>query len=664
MSTSTHDEAADTSKSLEGPARPAGTVTGRALLLGAMGAAAIGLGVPWGTHVLRGSYMALDFSTPAAVVLLFLLVAGPSLLLLRLRKQLALTTAEIVTIYSMMVVACAIPTMGVTAQVIPMMTGAHYYASPENQWTELILPHIQPWLTPGGTAQGAPVIQHLYEGLPGGAQVPWGAWVAGLSAWVPFLLCLHVVMICMMVLLRKQWVDNERLAYPLTYLPLALAGADSGGRPTILSQRTFWIGFSIAFVLASLKGLSFYFPQMPKMDPTTSVTVIENIWSLEFRLSFPMVGFFYLVSLETTFSLWFFNLLTQIVRAIMDFLGVSSSESMGVFGAQRPTFHYLGAGAFLALVGSNLWISRHHLSRIWERVTGRGDPEYDSGEIISYRIAFWAMVVGLVGMTWWLVATGIPVLVAPLFVIMAFVFYIGLTRIVVESGMAEGVAPSIAPSIVAGWLGAGPLGNKGLVALGLTYVWTSDIRTYVMASAANSLKMAQVIEHKQHRLFWGFIIAILVALATSMWLTMTRAYDQGGVTLNHWFFHGVPMSAYNWVKDWTIRQPGPSYSGISLTALGAVIYVFLTAMRFRFPSWPFHPIGYSIGSVWIMDAMWFTCFITWLVKGVILRYGGMKGYQFMRPVFLGFICGQFTANGVWLLIDQLTGTTGNLVFWI
>jgi len=100
VSTSTHDEVANRSKSLEGPARPAGTVTGRALLLGAMGAAVIGLGVPWGTHVLRGSYMALDFSTPAAVVLLFLLVAGPTLLLLRFRKQLALTTAEIVTIYS------------------------------------------------------------------------------------------------------------------------------------------------------------------------------------------------------------------------------------------------------------------------------------------------------------------------------------------------------------------------------------------------------------------------------------------------------------------------------------------------------------------------------------------------------------------------------------
>ena len=149
-----------------------GIVTGRALLLGTLGAGGVGLLAPWAIHILRGSYMALDFSTPGAVALLFVLVAGPNLLLLRFRRSLALTTAEIITIYTMMVVASAVPTMGLTAQVIPLSTGPYYYATAENAWDQKITPHVSSWLTPLGSAVDAPVITDLYEGLPAGAQVP------------------------------------------------------------------------------------------------------------------------------------------------------------------------------------------------------------------------------------------------------------------------------------------------------------------------------------------------------------------------------------------------------------------------------------------------------------------------------------------------------------
>jgi hypothetical protein len=145
---------------------------------------------------------------------------------------------------------------------------------------------------------------------------------------------------------------------------------------------------------------------------------------------------------------------------------------------------------------------------------------------------------------------------------------------------------------------------------------------------------------------------------------MTRAYTLGGVTMNPWFFTGSVNVAYKWVQDWIVKQPGPSYAGIVYTVIGAAIYVLLTALRFRSPKWPFHPIGYCIGSVWIMDRIWFTCFLTWLAKGTILRYGGMVSYQNLRPVFLGLICGQFTCNVVWVFADWLTGHTGNQIFWI
>ncbi len=624
-------------------------------MLGSVGAAGIGLLVPWASYVVRGSSMATEVSTPAAVGLMFLLVAGPNLLVLHLRRRLALSTAELITIYSMMVVASAIPAMGLTAQVIPLTTGAYYYASPENRWGELITPHIAPWLAPQGAAPDAPVITDLYEGLPPGGIVPWGAWATPLAAWLAFLLPLHLVMMCMMVLLRKQWVQNERLSYPLTYLPLVLAGADSGGRPVILRNPLFWMGMAIPAVVGSLRGLHYYFPSVPNIRLNPMVYVVERHWLLQFIISFAMLGFFYLVSLDTTFSLWFFSLLANATRVLLEVVGIRSQENLCIFGGWDAIFQYLGGGAFLALVVSGLWVARGHLSTIWQRVLGRAGPDVDSHEVISYPTAFWGMIVGLLIMGGWLVAAGLPAVVVPIFLVIAMAIFLGLTRVVVEAGVAMAEVPIIAPGLTAGLVGWDLLGNRGVVVLTQAYIWSSA-RTFVMCSAANSLKMTHVIREGHRRLWGGFWLAIVLALAASIWLTMTRAYVEGGITFS---FINYINCVFPWTADWNTRQPGHSTMGLVLTSAGAAIFLFLTAMRFRFLQWPFHPIGFCLGVTQSGTHIWFSCFLIWLIKGAILRYGGMRLYDTARPLFLGFICGQYTTKLIWLVIDWLTGHTGN-----
>ena len=471
----------------------------------------------------------------------------------------------------------------------------------------------------------------------------------------------------MMVLLRKQWVENERLAYPLTYLPLTLAGASSGGVPVILRNPVFWIGMGIPLVLGSLAGLHHYFPAVPAPNLVPRVTVVQGLWSLAFRFSFPMLGFFYLVNLETSFSLWFFNLLFRSAWAVLTSIGITFQENLSAYGADlQVPFRYLGGGAFLALVGTNLWVARGHLRTIWQRVLGQVGPEVDSNEIISYRTAFWGMIVGLIAMGCWLNLAGLPLLVVPIFVIFAMALFLGITRVVVESGLAIARPPIIAPALTAGLLGWELIGSQGIVVLAQAFIWAGDLRTFVMCSAANSLKMTDVVEHGHRRLWAAFWLAILLALAASIWLTMSRAYMQGGTTMHHWFFggHAAERRPYQWAADWNIRQPNPSLMGVIFTGLGAVIFVFLTAMRFRFLKWPFHPIGFAIGGSRTVSWVWFPCFLSWLIKGAILRYGGMRLYEGARPLFLGFICGQYTTNLVWLIIDWLTGHTGNQIFWI
>jgi hypothetical protein len=41
--------------------------------------------------------------------------------------------------------------------------------------------------------------------------VPWEVWLLPLLYWLLFALALFLVMVCMMVILRRQWVENEKL---------------------------------------------------------------------------------------------------------------------------------------------------------------------------------------------------------------------------------------------------------------------------------------------------------------------------------------------------------------------------------------------------------------------------------------------------------------------
>ena len=205
----------------------------------------------------------------------------------------------------MLVVACAIPTMGYSAQLLPIITAPFYFATPENNWAELIQPHIKPWLTP----QSNLGIKYFYEGLPSWEDgIPWAIWIKPLLVWGSFAMALYLVMISMMVILRRQWMEHERLVYPLAQLPMEMAAPRGQSvLSPLFKSRIMWLGFGIAFLIASLKGFHFYNPAIPHLELEQSVPIFKNTETLFFRFSFPMLGFCYLVNPDVAFSMWFFQ---------------------------------------------------------------------------------------------------------------------------------------------------------------------------------------------------------------------------------------------------------------------------------------------------------------------------------------------------------------------
>ena len=636
--------------------------TGRAFVIGALLSLLLGIGAPYANMIIRGTYMALDFSTAGALFLFFILVGVLNTLAKGINRDLALSGSEMVTIYIMMIIASAIPTCGWSEYLLPILTSPFYYATPENNWADLIHSHVPGWMVP----QGSEVIKYFYEGLPEGRRIPWGAWIRPLLLWGGFAIALYLVMISVMVILRRQWVERERLIFPLVQVPLEMVRGERGSLLTpFFKDAVMWMGFSIPLAVGSLNALHSYFHFLPRVNLVSTLPIFRRTTTLILRVSFPMIGFSYFINLDIAFGLWLFNLLAKIQEGAFNVLGITSTEKLGIYSIPTsPILAHQKMGAMIVLVLFGLWVGRGHLKEVLRKALGRAPDVDDSGEILSYRAALLCLVGGLVFCGLWLWVSGLPPLVVLLFLSAGLVLFVGVTRIVAEAGVAAARAPMAAPDFVVSGIGCPALSPAGLTTLAFAYIWAADIRTFVMASCANGLKLGERIRSRSKRpLFWAMGVSIVVSLIGSVWIILKLSYTYGGINLNPWFFGGGALAPFNYVAS-KLNSPTPVHWGGWLsTGIGAGLMGLLMLARQHFLWWPLHPLGFPIGGIWVVDEISFSIFLAWLIKAVVLKYGGPRLYRRTRPFFLGLILGQYTTAGIWLVIDFFTGMTDNAIFF-
>ena len=289
-----------------------------------------------------------------------------------------------------------------------------------------------------------------------------------------------------------------------------------------------------------------------------------------------------------------------------------------------------------------------------------GAPDVDDrGELLSYRTAVLGTLLGSLLALVWLLVAGLNLLTAAVFLTMSMVIFIGLTRIIAQTGLASYRATVAAPVFTVNALGSSLVGAPGLTILGLNFAWSADVRTFVMASAATGVKLAQETALEGRRLFGAVVGAIFVTLVGSAWAIIELSYQYGGINLVGWQFSGLPTFTGNWITH-NLNNPQPTQSWhMAFTVLGAVLMGIMSYVKNRFAGFPIHPIGMTLGMTAPMYHLWFSVFIAWLLKAAILKYGGARVYTQLRPFFLGMVLGGFGSAGFWLIVDYFTGMTGN-----
>lgn len=644
--------------------RTSSGVSVRAMLIGLVVTALIDLWIHYAELVLggtRGHTALANTSIPVGAFDALFALVGINLILTRLSPKLRLLPAELLVIYVMSAVSTVLSSSGGLHFLIPTITAAHYFArmNPENGWSGLFMRYVPKWIT-----QSNP--EALKAFYAGGATLNLHQWATQILIWCGFLMVFTTATLCMVYILRKQWIEREHLPFPTVMLPLELV---KEGTP-LLKDRLFWIGTISTFCIVCWNTLSANYPSIPQINlrvTDLSANFPNPPWNALNPVTltfFPFaIGIGYLLSTEVVFSCWFFFVVSKLEAVF----GVASGLSTGATsGSVFPWLSYQSAGSFLGLAGVSIWISRRHLQDVF-RAAFADNPNNDP-EAKGYRLAVIGLIFCVLAMIAFTVAAGATLPMALIWVILMLAYLIAATRIRAETGNAWPVGPEVDALrfiMMAG--GTGVFRPTDLTAL--TYVRAAtaqqDFRGVIMPHQLDGFKIADSADIKPGKLAGAMMLAVAFGTVVSFIIALYVWTKYGALAKTDTWRSLMGKASFDRLASWmklTTPQP-PDTGGMMGVGLGVGITMLLSYMRMRYVWWPFHPVGYCMSTTWLAYNTWMPFLIAWFAKVIIIRAGGMKLYKRMMPLFFGLIAGDFLGGGITTLAGCFSNISVYPVNW-
>ena len=106
------------------------------------------------------------------------------------------------------------------------------------------------------------------------------------------------------------------------------------------------------------------------------------------------------------------------------------------------------------------------------------------------------------------------------------------------------------------------------------------------------------------------------------------------------------------------RMGLPVYNQLGHIFFGASLAGILMWLSLAFVRWPLHPIGLLTVFSYFHGKFWFSVFIGWVLKTLILRYGGSTLYRRSFPLCMGFILGELSASVFWAFVSASVVSLG------
>ncbi len=563
----------------------------------------------------------------------------------------ALDRAELLIIYVMLTIATAIVSIDFMDVLVPMMTYPFRFATPENNWANLVQPHIPAWISVRDPA----AVKAWYEGHS--TLYTWAnirPWLIPGVAWSGVIFTMLFVMFCINTIVRKQWTEHDKLQFPIVELPMQITEPGHA----LLKSRLMWIGFGIAAGISILNGLSVLYPTIPSVPVKMrdiSVGFPNKPWN---AMGWTPVSFYpygiglsFLLPLDMLFSCWFFYIMWRVVRILGSYYGVVDTAPNFPFMNQQALGAYYLVGIFA------LWSGRRHLAGVFRAAFEREKHPDDADGPMRYRTAVMGLIAGTIIVMAFFHLIGLKPWMAVMAISLYFFLALAISRMHAEFGPPAHDLHYMGPEVIlTGMFGSRAFTPANLTGLSWFWWFNRAYRSIPIAYQLDGLKIAQRSNSPQKQMAVAMGLASVAAVISGFWIYLHFAYQRGASA--GMAGHVVNFGWEAFYRELTVWLSSPTKPDIPATLAigwGMGFAYLLYMMKLRVGWWWFHPLGFAVSTSYSIGTLWVPMLIAWAAKLITLRTGGLKTYRVVLNFFLGLLLGDFIMGCLWPIIGWLFG---------
>jgi len=576
----------------------------------------------------------------------------------RLRPGRALSQGELLVIYVLLCITSSCAGYDSIHWVLPDTTGVIYRASPELGWERTFFRHLPVSLI----MRDEHSLRWLFEGGRSFYAEPdlWRPWTGPALWWMALMSALWLAPLGLAVFVRRRWQEDERLLYPIAQVPLELTHP----QPATTRSATWWIAVGVVLAIRVVSALHEVHPAFPRIplsvawerDGSPSFLLSRFLdaspWKAASNISVSflptIIGFGMLLPAELLTSCVFFFFFHQGQQVLARALGAEVHPG-------SPFIKEQSFGGYLAIVVFALWIGRGY----WRRVLGcvrRPDPAAEAREPIGYRTAAIVFLTGLMAVVWISWSAGpqgmepgagmsLPYALAHWGLYYVLTFVAGRLR--AEVGAPNHELERLGPVVFLGNTFGTRRGRRpsdgvvrSLTVGSVFFSLTRGMRSIPFPHTVEGLKLMSSTGGSSRSLFTAMLGATVAGVILAWLIYLPTVYHYGAgtakmVQYSDWHTY----ETYGQLSSWVNNPQGLDLYRLVPTIVGFAVYGGMMLLRTGTSWWPLHPLGYALSSTYGMLYWWCPFLIALLVKGSVLRYGGVKANRWLRCLAFGLIVG-------------------------
>ena len=513
-----------------------------------------------------------------------------------------------------------------------------------------------------------------------GAFVPWGDWRRPLLAWGTYLGLILAGTFAIAVIMRREWIDSQRFPLPLAQIPLFLftgktglgqlggrlraAGFSAGG----WLNRSMWTGLAVTFGWCLLRGWHDFNPAVPdlsvdlRLQPYFSDPAFGHMWSpVTFSVFAIFLGLAVFLELNVLASLVIGYFLYRAQYWFGEVHGLTHELAYPYLEHQQLTAYLVYAALLLFFVRKYLW------RVLCEAIRGQENP----GGVLSSRGALLLLLFSAAGMGLWARWVALPV--SGMLILYATLLSIGFVamKLRAECGVPSyAFFPTALVLIVAVTGGMEVFGAQGtMFAVFISVILSTHAFFLIPGLQMEFLELGRAFGLKKRIIVLVNLLAVSGGFLIGGWFFLSGAYAKG----IDWFpdsvdYRDITQATrnFNIIHDDAVRElheemmdRGEEETEEAKVGLGTWVTLYAggltalaTVLRYIFVGFWFHPIGVILGPMPLMDHIWGSLLVAWLVRLSVLKLGcAVTVREKLLPFFAGVFLGGVMAKAVFFLIN-------------